>query len=132
MHPVILFLELGLIISKTAGSFSISFYNFTSFRVFYLNLLSIYLRVPPFEVSVGFHSIGKTVLFGFSLNSLARSWIWYVRKIFWKTNVSYSPDACAYQEGGKGGGVWGLRNVGFSESFTNVLNDWSSLILKTF
>ena len=56
MHPVILFLELGLIISKTADYFSISFYNFRSFRVFYLKLLSIYLRVPPFEVSVGFHS----------------------------------------------------------------------------
>ena len=44
--------------------------------------------------------------------------IWYVRKIFRKTNVSYlliRTPTCAYQ---------GVRNVSFSKNFAYVLNGW--------
>ena len=43
--------------------------------------------------------------------------MYYIRKIFRKTNISYPlirTRTCAYQ---------GVRNVGFSENFTYVLND---------
>ena len=47
------------------------------------------------------------------------SLIYYVRKIFRKTNISYTlirTHLCAYQ---------GVRNVSFSENFANVINEWS-------
>ena len=42
----------------------------------------------------------------------------YIRKIFWKTNISYPlirKRTCTYQ---------GVRNVSFSENFMYVLNEW--------
>ena len=50
---------------------------------------------------------------------LRRSFIYYVRKIFQKTNISYpliSTRTCVYQ---------GVRNVSFSKNFANVFNEWS-------
>ena len=47
------------------------------------------------------------------------SFIWYVRKIFRKTDISYPlirMRICAYQ---------GVRNNTFYENFAYVLNDWS-------
>ena len=46
----------------------------------------------------------------------------YVRKIFWKTNISNSvirTRTCAYQ---------GVRNVSFPENFVYVLNGWPQYI----
>ena len=49
-------------------------------------------------------------------NTLAL-FIYYVRKIFRKTNISYPViRRCAYQE---------VRHVSFSENFTNVINTWT-------
>ena len=48
--------------------------------------------------------------------------IYYVHKIFRKTNISYPllrTGTCAYQ--------W-VRNVGFSKNFVYVLNEWSLTI----
>ena len=48
-----------------------------------------------------------------------RSFIYYVRKIFQKTNISYPLIricTCAYQR---------VRNVSFSENFAYVLHEWS-------
>ena len=45
--------------------------------------------------------------------------IYFVRKIFRKSNISYPlvrTRTCAYQR---------VRNVSFSESFANVINEWS-------
>ena len=51
--------------------------------------------------------------------------MWYVRKIFQKTNISYAPPSpppristrtCAHQ---------GVRNVSFTENFAYVLNELS-------
>ena len=57
--------------------------------------------------------------------------IWYVRKIFQQTNISYHlirktyPDThrFAYQ---------GLRNVTFFENFACVLNEWSETRWKLY
>ena len=60
-----------------------------------------------------------------SFTSLGNHWytkgsfIYYVHKIFQKTNISYPlirTRTSAYQ---------GVRNVSFSENFANVLNEWS-------
>ena len=48
--------------------------------------------------------------------------IYYVRKIFRKTNISYPlirTRTCTYQ---------GVRNVSFSENFAYVVNEWSLFI----
>ena len=52
-----------------------------------------------------------------SKQSILISSISYVRKIFRKTNISYSlirTRSCVYQE---------VRNVSFSENFAHVLNE---------
>ena len=68
--------------------------------------------------------------FGYIMEAMARnklrtghqywgSFIYYVRKIFRNTNISYHlirTRTCAYQ---------GVRNVSFSENFANVTNEWS-------
>ena len=64
----------------------------------------IYIKEP-------YHNYGNS---GFIYKEL---FIWYIRKIFRKTNISYPmmrTQTCAYQ------GV----NVSFSENFVNVLYKW--------
>ena len=50
-----------------------------------------------------------------------RLFIYYVHKIFQKANISYPlirTGACMFQ---------GVRNVSFSENFSNLINEWSLL-----
>ena len=50
------------------------------------------------------------------VSALKGSFIYYVRKNFWKTNIPYPlfrTRLCAYQ---------GVRNVSFSENSANVIN----------
>ena len=57
---------------------------------------------------------------------LKGSFIQYVRKIFWKTNISYTLTricTCVYQ---------GVKNVSFSENFENGLNKWSLMRKESF
>ena len=59
----------------------------------------------------------------FSLKGL---FIYYIREIFRKTNISYlliRARTCAYQE---------LRNVCLSENFANILNEWSQIYALGF
>ena len=51
IHPTILFLKFGSIISRKVDSICFSVYSFRSFHILYFNLLSIYAKVPYFKVA---------------------------------------------------------------------------------
>ena len=55
----------------------------------------------------------------FQKTNIMESFIYYIRKIFQKTNISYlliRTQTCEYQ---------GVRNVSFSENSANVINEGS-------